>query len=200
MHKWSFLVCVSVTLLACSACMRSDPSTPEKADIDRTKILEYSDVLRDHDGKRITHVAGVLFSVYEQQEGGAPVWMEVQNVTPDGRGHFTAQVGSTKSEGIPPELFGDEKTRWLGMQVLLPGETEQPRIRLVKGSKGLRTTRLVVPPENIVPGPVFQEKSWSDVQSAQQHSGDPQQGQGDPSSSPDARRRNRHRFPGSPTP
>ena len=113
--------------------------------VDRSKVLEYKTVLRDHNGNRIAHVAGVMFGVYEQQEGGAPLWMEVQNVTPDKRGHFEALVGSTKKDGIPSELFDGEKTLWLGIQVLEPGETEQRRIRLVKGAIGLRTTRLVLP-------------------------------------------------------
>jgi hypothetical protein len=60
-------------------------------------------------------------------------------------------VGATKSEGIPPELFTAEKTRWLGKQVLLPGEVEQSRIRLVSTSEGLvaeRAVRLVLPQES----------------------------------------------------
>lgn len=198
-QRLSFLLCASVTLLACSACTRSENQTQEtaqgsrppkqgKTDIDRSKILAFRGVLKDHDGKRVTHVVGVLFGVYELQEGGAPLWMEVQNVTPDPHGRFIALVGSTKSEGIPPELFDGEKTRWLGMQVLLPGEAEQRRIRLVKGSIGLRITRLVVSDDASASAPATDtaEKPLGDMQSTQQDQSEP----------PDMRRRAYRRFHG----
>ena len=114
---------------------------PAKTDSDPPPVLKLRGVLRDHDGKRLDGVVGVLFAVYEQQQGGAPLWQEVQNIQVDTQGHFTALVGSTKREGISPELFGPQKTLWLGNQVLLPGEVEQSRIMLVSTPQGLVAER-----------------------------------------------------------
>jgi hypothetical protein len=100
-------------------------------------------VLEDYRGERLTGTISVLFAIYDQQTDGAPLWQEVQNVSLDQLGHFNAEVGSATSGGIPAYLFGAEKTRWLGTQVLLPDEVEQPRIRLKSASQGLTTARSV---------------------------------------------------------
>jgi hypothetical protein len=94
-------------------------------------------VLGDHEERDLAGVVGILFAIYEQKEGGAPLWQEVQNIELDKRGRFTAPVGSKTNGGIPAELFTTEKTLWLGEQVLLPSEVEQPRIRLWRTSHGL---------------------------------------------------------------
>lgn len=147
-----FFLCVSVVFLSCTACAYKDrqaqqavAATPASADVDRTRILNLKGVLKDRDGHRLKGTVGVLFAIYEQKEGGAPVWQEVQNVELNDRGLFTAQVGATNEEGVRPELFGPEKTLWMGMQVLQPGEVERPRIRLVSGEDGLRAIRIVIP-------------------------------------------------------
>jgi hypothetical protein len=44
---------------------------------------------------------GVTFAIYRQQDGGAPLWLETQNVTPDFTGRYTVMLGNTKVEGIP---------------------------------------------------------------------------------------------------
>jgi hypothetical protein len=161
--KVVYEIASGLVLLCCVGCAQQNPETsPQtastksgaaqvKTDFDRSRLVKDRGVLKNRDGGRVTGVVGVLFAIYEQQEGGAPLWQEVQNVEVDDLGHFTAMVGATKSEGIPPELFAAEKTRWLGKQVLLPGEVEQPRIRLVSTSEGLvaeRGVRLVLPPES----------------------------------------------------
>jgi hypothetical protein len=46
-------------------------------------------------------VVGLTFSLYRDSEGGAPLWMETQNVQPDSGGHYTVMLGSTTSQGLP---------------------------------------------------------------------------------------------------
>ena len=72
---------------------------------------------------------GVTFAVYRQQDGGAPIWLETQNVTPDSTGHYTILLGSTRAEGIPTDLFSTQEQRWLGVQ--MQGQAEQQRVLLV---------------------------------------------------------------------
>ena len=74
-------------------------------------------------------IAGVTFAIYKQQEGGAPVWMETQNITLDAGGHYSVLLGSTRAEGLPADLFSAQEERWLGVQV--QGQPEQPRGLLV---------------------------------------------------------------------
>jgi hypothetical protein len=113
----------------------------QAADFHRPRVVKLRGVLTDNEGKRLTGFAGVLFAIYEQQQDGVPLWQEVQNVKADYGGNFTAFVGSTTSEGIPIEFFAKRKTYWLGKQLLLPGEVEQPRIRLVRPPVGSRFRR-----------------------------------------------------------
>ncbi len=72
---------------------------------------------------------GVTFLIYGEEHGGAPVWMETQNVQPDARGNYTAQLGSTKPDGMPVDLFTTGEARWLALTV--NGGEEQPRVLLV---------------------------------------------------------------------
>lgn len=72
---------------------------------------------------------GVTFAIYRQQDGGAPIWLETQNVTPDSTGRYTVLLGSTKADGIPADLFSTQEQRWLGVQ--MQGQAEQPRVLLV---------------------------------------------------------------------
>jgi hypothetical protein len=72
---------------------------------------------------------GVTFSLYAEQTGGAPLWSEVQNVQLDKTGHYTVQLGSTKPDGLPVDLFASAQAQWLGVRV--EAQAEQPRIMLL---------------------------------------------------------------------
>jgi len=74
-------------------------------------------------------ITGVTFAIYKQQEGGAAVWLETQNVTPDANGHYSVLLGSTRAEGLSADIFPAQEERWLGVQV--QGLPEQPRMLLV---------------------------------------------------------------------
>lgn len=92
-------------------------------------LINYNGTLTDGSGKPLTVISGVTFSLYKDSEGGAPLWMETQNVRPDRLGHYTVRLGSTTSAGLPSEMFMSGEARWLGLQ--LAGEAEQPRVLLV---------------------------------------------------------------------
>jgi hypothetical protein len=55
--------------------------------------------------------------------------METQNVPLDSAGGYMAQIGATKSEGLPIELFASGEARWLEVQV--DGQPAAQRILLV---------------------------------------------------------------------
>jgi hypothetical protein len=80
-------------------------------------------------GKALTGVTGITFAIYSEETGGSPLWLESQNVQADGKGNYTAQLGVTKSEGLPLDLFTSGEARWLGVRV--NGGEEQPRVLLL---------------------------------------------------------------------
>jgi len=95
------------------------------------RLVKFAGTLKDELGKPRTGVVGVTFAVYKELEGGAALWLETQNVELDEQGRYTVLLGSTKSEGLPLELFTAGEPRWLGVQVNLPKELEQARVLLV---------------------------------------------------------------------
>jgi len=92
-------------------------------------LVNFSGLLTNGDGKALTGIVGVSFYLYKDQEGGAPLWMETQNVQPDRTGHYTVALGATTSQGLPMELFASGEARWLGVQP--QGQVEQPRVMLL---------------------------------------------------------------------
>ena len=90
------------------------------------RLVSYSGHVSGVPGKA---VAGMTFSIYREQDGGAPLWMETQNVSVDAKGNYTAPLGAGKSEGLPLELFNTSEPRWLGVRV--NGGEEQPRVLLL---------------------------------------------------------------------
>jgi hypothetical protein len=91
--------------------------------------MKFTGVLTDVNDKALTEITGVTFYLYKDQEGGAPLWMETQNVTPNKAGHYTVMLGSTSSHGLPADLFASGEARWLGVQA--QGQPEQPRVMLL---------------------------------------------------------------------
>ena len=68
-------------------------------------LINYSGVLTDSTGKPLSGIVGVTFLLYKDQQGGAPLWMATQNVQPNKYGHYTVQLGSTTSQGLPRRSF-----------------------------------------------------------------------------------------------
>ncbi len=93
------------------------------------RLVSFSGKTTDGNGKALSDLTGVTFSIYSERNGGAPLWMETQNVVSDAKGNFTAQLGATRSEGLPLELFSTGEARWLGVRV--NGGDEQPRVLLL---------------------------------------------------------------------
>jgi trimeric autotransporter adhesin len=94
-------------------------------------LVRYSGTLKDAQGAAAvpSTTIGVTFTIYQQQEGGAPVWQEMQNVTTDANGQYSILLGSLTAGGLPDDLFSQQEQRWLGVQV--QGQAEEPRVLLV---------------------------------------------------------------------
>ena len=95
------------------------------------RLVKFAGVFKDEQGRPRSGVVGVTFAIYKEQEAGAALWLETQNVELDEQGGYTVLLGATKSEGLPLELFSSGEPRWLGVHVNLPREAELPRVLLV---------------------------------------------------------------------
>jgi hypothetical protein len=121
------LFSVSVTLPCDGQCTKSGTACGQGV----PHVVRFGGVLKNNAGAPHVGVVAIRFVIYGESTQGTPLWQEVQNVQLDQQGHYEVMLGATGSEGIPMELFTSGEQRWLGLQALLPGEEEQPRVLLV---------------------------------------------------------------------
>ena len=100
---WVSLALVAVFLGAVQ--MRAQEAAPGP------RLIQFSGVLKDQSGQPLGGVQGVTFALYKEQQDGAALWLETQNVTADEQGRYTALLGSTQAEGLPLELFSTSEAR-----------------------------------------------------------------------------------------
>ena len=99
-------------------------------------LIKFSGAIKDGAGAPKTGVVGVTFAFYKDQQGGAPLWLETQNVQADANGRYTVLLGATNSDGLPMEFFSSNEARWVGVQP--QGQNEQPRALLVSAPYALK--------------------------------------------------------------
>jgi trimeric autotransporter adhesin len=126
------IVCVvvgflSLGLLAAQTASTNPPASSASAPVPR--LIRFTGIAKGATGTPMTGALGITFSLYQEQQGGAPLWLETQNVQPDTTGHYSVMLGSTTSQGLPSGLFVSGQARWLGVQP--QGQPEQPRIMLM---------------------------------------------------------------------
>ena len=121
-------------VLVCGLCRSAAQQTPTAQAATTTmsavpNVVNYSGVLTDLNGKPLSGIQGVTFLLYSSEQGGNPLWMETQNITPARNGRYTVTLGSTTAQGLPSDIFSSGEARWLAVQVA--GQPEQPRVLLV---------------------------------------------------------------------
>ncbi len=114
-----------VLLLGC-ACAQDTAAVPQ--------LVKFSGTISGAQAGTV----GVIFALYKDQTGGAPLWQEVQNVAVDASGHYNSLLGARSATGIPLELFSNGEARWLGVQA--EGQPEQPRVLLVSVPYALKAS------------------------------------------------------------
>src|SRR5229473_2256211 len=117
-----FALCL-VSMSFCSLANAQQSSLPSSAVVPR--LVNFAGKAVDAQGKPIAGIAGVAFAIYKDQYQGAPLWMETQNVRADAKGNYAVQLGASKSDGLPQDLFSSGEARWLGVR--MNGGEEQPR-------------------------------------------------------------------------
>ena len=138
------LVCVALALLSTVPSMTAQTPTSNAtaATAQVPRLVRFSGTVQNftadmagggtvaRDGASVpANTVGVTFSLYSEQTGGVALWSEVQNVQIDKTGHYTVQLGSSKPDGLPLDVFASAQAQWLGVQV--QGQAEQPRVMLL---------------------------------------------------------------------
>lgn len=127
-RRFVVLAVVAVCIGSLAWAQQPPPATPLTT---VPRVVRVSGAFHPADGQPVAPVEGVTLAIYGEERGGVALWQETQNATVDGDGHYSVLMGSTLVEGIPLELFSAGEPRWLGVQFNRPGESEQPRTRLV---------------------------------------------------------------------
>jgi len=157
-RTFRFASIVATLLIALSA-LGLTQNTANSTAVSVPHLIKFSSALKDEAGAPKTGVVGITFAFYKDQQGGAPLWLETQNVQADATGRYTVMLGATKPEGLPMEFFSSNEARWVGVQP--QGQNEQPRVLLVSapyalkaadaetlGGKPLSAFQLVAPSSN----------------------------------------------------
>ncbi len=86
------LTLASFLLAICSLLPLAAQQNSTSASVVVPSLTRFSGILTDMNRKPLTGITGVTFSLYKDEQGGAPLWMETQNVTPDKNGRYSAFV------------------------------------------------------------------------------------------------------------
>jgi len=112
-----FSVLALFTILAFALFVNAQRPVPPATAPVVPRLVNFSGTAVNAQGKPLSGITGVTFSIYKDQTDGAPLWMETQNVQVDKSSNYSAQLGVTSPEGLPLELFGSGEARWLGVRI-----------------------------------------------------------------------------------
>jgi hypothetical protein len=121
-----FLACVLCLLFSSKASLFAQSASSTSV----PPFFNYTGTLIDASGKPRTGVVALTFSLYADQKGGAPLWIDTQTSQLDDSGRFSVVLGAA-GKSLPLDLFTAGQPRWLGVQPQILGEGEQPRALLV---------------------------------------------------------------------
>jgi hypothetical protein len=94
----------------------------------RSALVSYSGTAIDGNGKPLSGETSITFVIYQNQQGGEPLFAETQTVVPNTAGEYKIELGATLTNGLPAELFATGEARWLEVQIA--GQPTQPRVLL----------------------------------------------------------------------
>ncbi len=102
-------------------------------------LIKFGGVLKDTaDVLPTTRTVQVTFSIFEDQEGGDPLWKEEQTVQVNPLGRYAVVLGSASSNGLPIDIFSVGNARWL--EVNAEGYAQTPRTALLSVPYALKAS------------------------------------------------------------
>ena len=124
-----FVIVSSLSAVVCTTLAQTAAPNSSLASTQVPRLIKFSGVAQDETHKLLTGVVGVTFSLYKDQQGGSPLWVETQNVQADAAGHYTALLGSATADGAPLSLFSSAMAHWISTQI--SGQRESARVLLM---------------------------------------------------------------------
>ena len=88
-------------------------------------LIPYSGTISDASGEPVVGLVSAMFALYDEPDGGVPLWVDIQPVLTDAAGGYLVLLGAATE--LPVELFATHQALWLGVQP--EGYPEQPRVR-----------------------------------------------------------------------
>ncbi len=129
----SSVISLSCLLYAVSAISSAQTPAPPAAALAAgstfPRLITFSGAIKDAAGNPVSGPAPVTFSLFVEQDGGAPLWSETQIAEADGQGRYTVYLGAASPAGLPLDLFMTGAARWLAIQT--PEQPDPPRVLLV---------------------------------------------------------------------
>jgi N-acetylneuraminic acid mutarotase len=127
-HKLILVACLSPSLLWAQTTPQTVPERPNGNANSSSAVPNFVRFSGSASSAAET-TTSVRFALYADQQGGSPLWLETQNISPDATGHYSVLLGSASKDGLPADLFASAQARWLGITV---GDgPEQARVLLV---------------------------------------------------------------------
>jgi hypothetical protein len=80
-------------------------------------LVRYAGAAKDADNKPLTGEITMSFLIFNQEQGGSPLWVESQNVALGSGGSYQVQLGAASVNGLPLDLFANGEARWLEVQI-----------------------------------------------------------------------------------
>ena len=122
--------CMVIGSLSLVLSMAAQTASSGSASSQVPPLIQFSSVATEEGGNTLSGVVSITFSLFNNQQGGEPLWTEKQNnVQLDPTGHYSVQMGITKPNGVPAALFTSGEARWLAVRIA--GQAEQPRVLLL---------------------------------------------------------------------
>src|ERR1017187_690718 len=100
--RFSYAFRLLTLVLALSASICAQQQANEVTTVPR--LIRFNGSYHSASQAAQTAIVGATFSIYREQNDGAPLWSEIQNVQPDKDGNYTVVLGSSRSEGVPPPM------------------------------------------------------------------------------------------------
>jgi hypothetical protein len=124
------IACVVIGFLVLILSLAAQSPSSGSASSQVPPLIQFSSIATDEGGNPLSGVVGITFSLFNNQQGGEPLWTEKQNnVQIDSAGHYSVQLGITKPSGMPATLFTSGEARWLSVRIT--GQAEQARVLLL---------------------------------------------------------------------
>lgn len=115
MSRLRLIMLSGLCLLAATA-LDAQSAAPEGGKSRVPSLVPYAGALIDAEQLPIKGPQTLVFGIFAEEQGGVPLWEEVQIVDVDRTGHYFVTLGATRPEGVPLDLFVAGQARWLGVQ------------------------------------------------------------------------------------